>query len=67
MGGDFIREQNMARGGEPTHACMPGCMIKCSNIYVDKDGNELVSPLEYETIAFWGPTAASPILMMWRA
>jgi aldehyde:ferredoxin oxidoreductase len=54
MGGDFIREQNMARGGEPTHACMPGCMIKCSNIYVDADGKELVSPLEYETIGLLG-------------
>ncbi len=54
MGGDFIREQNMERGGTPTHACMPGCMIKCSNIYVDKDGKELVSPLEYETIGLLG-------------
>ena len=54
MGGDFIREQNMARGGVPTHACMPGCMIKCSNIYVDKDGKEIVSPLEYETIGLLG-------------
>ena len=54
MGGDFIREQNMARGGEPKHACMPGCMIKCSNIYVDADGKELVSPLEYETIGLLG-------------
>tara|TARA_R110001599_G_scaffold66694_2_gene188574 strand:+ start:668 stop:2428 length:1761 start_codon:yes stop_codon:yes gene_type:complete len=54
MGGDFIREQNMERGGTPTHACMPGCMIKCSNIYVDKDGRELVSPLEYETIGLLG-------------
>ncbi|MYH69387.1 MAG: aldehyde ferredoxin oxidoreductase, partial [Gammaproteobacteria bacterium] len=24
MGGDFIREQNIARGGEQDHACMPG-------------------------------------------
>jgi aldehyde:ferredoxin oxidoreductase len=54
MGGDFIREQNMERGGTPTHACMPGCMIKCSNIYADKDGNEMVSPLEYETIGLLG-------------
>ncbi len=54
MGGDFIREQNMERGGVPTHACMPGCMIKCSNIYVDKDGEEIVSPLEYETIGLLG-------------
>ncbi|NQU61849.1 MAG: aldehyde ferredoxin oxidoreductase [Rhodospirillales bacterium] len=54
LGGDFIREQNIARGGEPTHACMPGCLIKCSNIYVDKDSKELVSPLEYETICLLG-------------
>ena len=54
MGGDFIREQNIQRGGDPTHACMPGCMIQCSNIYADKDGNEIVSPLEYETIGLLG-------------
>ncbi len=54
MGGDFIREQNLERGGDTTHACMPGCMIQCSNIYADKDGNEIVSPLEYETIGLLG-------------
>jgi len=54
MGGDFIREQTLERGGDPTHACMPGCMIKCSNVYADADGNEVVSPLEYETIGLLG-------------
>ena len=54
MGGDYIREQNIARGGNTTHACMPGCMIKCSNVYNDADGNEVVSPLEYETIGLLG-------------
>ena len=54
MGGDFIRDQNISRGGDPTHACMPGCMIKCSNVYADNDGNEVVSPLEYETIGLLG-------------
>ncbi len=54
MGGDYIREQNMARGGEPSHACMPGCLIKCSNVYADADGKEIVSPLEYETIGLMG-------------
>jgi len=44
------------RGGEgaPTHACMPGCLIRCSNVYPGKDGRALVSPLEYETIAMVG-------------
>jgi aldehyde:ferredoxin oxidoreductase len=54
MGGDFIREQNLARGGDTSHACMPGCLIKCSNVYADADGNEIVSPVEYETIGLMG-------------
>lgn len=54
MGGDYIREQNIKRGGDPSHACMPGCMIKCSNVYVDDTGKELVSPLEYETLCLLG-------------
>ena len=54
MGGDFIREQNLARGGETSHACMPGCMIECSNVYADADGNEIASPVEYETLGLMG-------------
>lgn len=54
LGGDYIRELNMSRGGNPTHACMPGCMIECSNVYVDEKGVELVSPLEYETLGLMG-------------
>ena len=54
LGGQHIYERTMERGGDPSHACMPGCVIKCSNIYVDKDGNELVSPLEYETLSLMG-------------
>jgi aldehyde:ferredoxin oxidoreductase len=54
LGGDFIYEQNTARGGETSHACMPGCMIKCSNSYADEDGEEICSPLEYETLGLMG-------------
>jgi aldehyde:ferredoxin oxidoreductase len=54
LGGDYIRELNSGRGGDTTHACMPGCMIQCSNIYVDENGEEIVSPLEYETIGLIG-------------
>jgi len=54
LGGQYIREQNLERGGETTHACMPGCMIKCSNIYADKNGEEICSPLEYETLGLVG-------------
>ena len=54
LGGDYLRELNLSRGGDTTHACMPGCIIQCSNVYADKDGNEVVSPVEYETIGLMG-------------
>lgn len=54
MGGDFIRAQNLSRGGETSHACMPGCLIECSNVYADADGREIVSPVEYETLGLMG-------------
>ena len=54
MGGTYIRELNLSRGGQTSHACMPGCMIECSNVYADADGNEIVSPVEYETLGLMG-------------
>lgn len=54
LGGTYIRDQNVARGGETTHACMPGCMIRCSNVYADENGDAMVSPLEYETLGLMG-------------
>ena len=54
MGGQFIRNQNLQRGGETSHACMPGCRIECSNVYADEDGNEIASPVEYETLGLMG-------------
>ncbi len=51
IGGEKIAEVCKARGGEgkATHGCHPGCVIRCSNIYPDKNGKVLVAPLEYET------------------
>ena len=54
MGGEYIRDLNNARGGDHTHACMPGCLIQCSNVYADENGNEVTSPVEYETLALLG-------------
>ena len=54
LGGDYIRELNLARGGQTAHACMPGCMIECSNVYVDEAGKEITSPVEYETLGLMG-------------
>jgi aldehyde:ferredoxin oxidoreductase len=49
---DTIKE----RGGEglTQHACMHPCAIQCSNVYSDKDGKLLCSPVEYETMALMG-------------
>jgi aldehyde:ferredoxin oxidoreductase len=54
MGGEYISQLNVSRGGEHTHACMPGCVIQCSNVYVDASGKEVVSPVEYETLGLLG-------------
>ena len=54
ISGETIRAVNESRGGDISHACMAGCIIKCSNIYVGEDGDKLVTPLEYETIGLMG-------------
>jgi aldehyde:ferredoxin oxidoreductase len=54
LGADYIGPLNTSRGGEQTHACMPGCVIQCSNVYHDANGKELVSPVEYETLGLLG-------------
>ncbi len=56
ISGEVLRETILERGGEgnPTHACMPGCMIRCSNIYADRDGKKITSPIEYENIGLLG-------------
>jgi len=58
-GFDGISSRKMAelqekRGGSMTHGCMPGCIVKCSNIYLDKAGKYLTSGLEYESLAMMG-------------
>ncbi|SHN65264.1 aldehyde ferredoxin oxidoreductase family protein [Desulfovibrio litoralis] len=52
---DKISGETMAatitkRGGNPTHGCHRGCIIKCSGIYVDKDGKYISKQPEYETV-----------------
>jgi aldehyde:ferredoxin oxidoreductase len=54
MGAEHIGQLNTSRGGEQTHACMPGCVIQCSNVYHDANGKEVVSPVEYETLGLLG-------------
>jgi aldehyde:ferredoxin oxidoreductase len=56
ISGEYLRQTILDRGGEgePTHACMPGCVIRCSNVYADFEGKSIVAPLEYETIGLMG-------------
>src|SRR5439155_16283135 len=54
MGAAYIGALNTSRGGEQTHACMPGCVIQGSNVYHDQSGKEVVSPVEYETLGLLG-------------
>jgi aldehyde:ferredoxin oxidoreductase len=56
ISGEALREFILARGkpSDPSHACMAGCTIKCSNIFGGEDGKIIVSPLEYETIGLMG-------------
>jgi aldehyde:ferredoxin oxidoreductase len=57
ISGEYMRDLLLKRGGvsETTHACMAGCVIRCSNIFGDESGKEvLASPVEYETIGLMG-------------
>jgi aldehyde:ferredoxin oxidoreductase len=55
INGRALYQTIVARGGDPSHPCMPGCLIRSSNIYVDAQGKPVVRSLEYETIAMFGP------------
>jgi aldehyde:ferredoxin oxidoreductase len=52
--GQEIHRLSEQRGGRWGHACQPGCCIRCSNIYVDKEGRYVTGSLEYETVALFG-------------
>lgn len=52
IGGETMTAIMEERGGKPTHGCHAGCIIRCSQHYVDKEGKYITSGFEYETI--WG-------------
>ncbi len=54
ISGEKITELIEKRGGKTGHGCYPGCIIKCSHVFNDKDGNHLTSKLEYETVGMLG-------------
>ncbi len=54
ISGEKLHELVVARKGKKQVPCCPSCVIKCSNVILDEDGNHITSSLEYETIALNG-------------
>ncbi|MFP4649650.1 MAG: aldehyde ferredoxin oxidoreductase family protein [Desulfobacterales bacterium] len=50
ISGETQAETETARGGKATHGCHRGCVIRCSGIWMDKDGHYLTKQPEYETV-----------------
>lgn len=50
ISGEKLSETIRERGGETTHGGCSRCVINCSNVYPDKQGDYLTGSLEYETL-----------------
>ncbi|MFW9876405.1 MAG: aldehyde ferredoxin oxidoreductase C-terminal domain-containing protein [Candidatus Thorarchaeota archaeon] len=50
ISGERLHDLVTARNGRKRVPCSPTCVIKCSNIFLDENGNHITSSLEYETI-----------------
>ncbi|MDP6606140.1 MAG: aldehyde ferredoxin oxidoreductase N-terminal domain-containing protein [Dehalococcoidia bacterium] len=57
LSGARIMESFATRGGK-MHACQTGCVVQCSNIVHDTDGNYKTSGLEFETLTLLGSNIA---------
>ncbi|MFH1091245.1 MAG: aldehyde ferredoxin oxidoreductase C-terminal domain-containing protein [Pseudomonadota bacterium] len=55
VSGERLNEITVKRGGNPTHGCMAGCIIKCSGDFLGPNGEYLNKWPEYETVWAWGP------------
>ncbi len=55
VGGETMNKVTVKRGGDPSHGCMAGCIIRCSGIYLGPDGAYVSKWPEYETVWAWGP------------
>ena len=56
ISGEKLYDVIVERGGQgrTTHSCMPGCVIRSSNIFPDKEGRAFCSPMEFETLGLCG-------------
>ncbi len=55
ISGEYMIELMKNRpNSQPSHRCMDGCIVSCSNVYTDEKGEVIVSGFEYETIGLMG-------------
>ncbi|MBW1645244.1 MAG: aldehyde ferredoxin oxidoreductase [Deltaproteobacteria bacterium] len=50
ISGEKMAAMIKERGGKTKHGCHAGCVMQCSQVFVDRDGNYVTSGFEYETI-----------------
>ncbi len=50
ISGETMHDTILERGGKIKHNCHPGCVIQCSQVYNDAEGNKKTSGFEYESI-----------------
>jgi aldehyde:ferredoxin oxidoreductase len=55
VSGETKAEMIKKRGGARPHNCSPGCVIRCSETWVDEQGENPVGVLEYESVWALGP------------
>ncbi|MDW7673291.1 MAG: aldehyde ferredoxin oxidoreductase C-terminal domain-containing protein [Bacillota bacterium] len=54
ISGETMADIIKARNGKPSHACHPGCIMGCSQVYNDEKGEYLTAGFEYETVWAFG-------------
>jgi aldehyde:ferredoxin oxidoreductase len=57
ISGEKLNEIITQRHGVVSHGCHAGCIMKCSQVYVDPDGKYISAGFEYETIWALGANA----------
>ncbi|KXA94762.1 aldehyde:ferredoxin oxidoreductase [candidate division MSBL1 archaeon SCGC-AAA259E19] len=55
VSGEEKAKQIKKRGGKRPHMCSPGCVIKCSEVWTNPNGEGPVGVLEYESVWALGP------------